>query len=306
MAHAISHTFFVRLAWSVLPALVVVHAQTAAAQGVELSAAGLRAAYQRLGEPLAHSAFGRPFVLDSVETARGLKGDIFAVVEHPIGDVNAALDSPAKWCELLVLHINNKRCRVASAPAGDVLALSVVSHYDQPLEKAFELALAWRAVSATPEYFDAELRSDSGPMGTSNYRIALEAIPVGEGRTFLHFTYAYEHSMLTRLMTQAYLATFGRGKVGFTVVGKRAGGEADYIGGTRGLVERNAVRYFLTVDAYVGGTRYPQAEQFEKRLALWFTGIEQYPRQLLEVDRATYLELKLGDARDARRPKAPA
>ena len=142
-------------------------------------------------------------------------------------------------------------------------------------------------------------------MGTSNYRIALEAIPVGEGRTFLHFTYAYEHSMLTRVMTQAYLATFGRGKVGFTVVGHMAGGEVDYIGGTRGLVERNAMRYFLTVDAYVGAVRDPLPAQFERRLALWFTGIEQYPRQLHEVDRATYLELKLGDVKEAKRPKAP-
>ncbi len=72
------------------------------------------------------------------------------------------------------------------------------------------------------------------------------------GRSFLHFSYAYDEGFLTRNALKAYLATFGRGKVGFTVLGTQPDGAPYFIGGTRGLMERNAMRYFLAVEACLG------------------------------------------------------
>jgi len=58
------------------------------------------------------------------------------------------------------------------------------------------------------------------------------------------------------------------------------------------VVERNTMRYYLAIDAYLGALSAPPAQQFEQRLESWFASTEQYPRQLHEVDRAAYLDMK--------------
>ena len=71
-----------------------------------------------------------------------------------------------------------------------------------------------------------------------------------------------------------------------------SGAQPDYIGGVRGVVERNTMRYYLAIDAYLGALSTAPLKQFEKRLQAWFASNEKYPRQLHEVDRATYLDMK--------------
>ncbi|MDQ8002364.1 MAG: hypothetical protein REU00_20870, partial [Pseudomonadota bacterium] len=56
-----------------------------------------------------------------------------------------------------------------------------------------------------------------------------------------------------------------------------------------------AMRYFLTLDAYLVGLDAPPAERRERRQRLWFASTERYPRQLKEVDLATYLAQKRAD-----------
>ncbi|RZL91535.1 MAG: hypothetical protein EOP82_12730 [Variovorax sp.] len=259
------------------------------------SAPAMRELHQKLSAQLARSPLHRPIVLDSAETDGGLQGDVYAIVDHSQDEVRRALERSSSWCEMLVLHINNRRCRVSRGPDGDVVTLSVVPRYDKPIDQAIELAFVHRMASATPDYLAVDLSAESGPMGTSRYRVVLEAVPLGERRTFLHFGYAYDHNTLARLATMAYLATFGSHKVGFTVIGKTSEGQPDYIRGLRGLVERNAMRYFLTLDAYLDGLGAPPAERSEKRLRLWFQASERYPTQLHEVDLTTYLENKHAD-----------
>ena len=96
---------------------------------------------------------------------------------------------------------------------------------------------------------------------------------------------------------QAYLATAGRSKVGFTITGRQPDGQPDYIGGVRGPVERNTMRYFLAIDAYLGALTVPLPEQFEKRLRAWYDSTDVYARHLHEVDRAAYLEMKRNEYR---------
>jgi hypothetical protein len=83
----------------------------------------------------------------------------------------------------------------------------------------------------------------------------------------------------------SYLATLGRGKVGFTQ--KEPG--ADYIGGMRGVAERYTLRYLLAIEAYLAA---PGAQQFPQRLAHWFNATERYARQLREVERTAYFSMK--------------
>jgi len=62
-------------------------------------------------------------------------------------------------------------------------------------------------------------------------------------------------------------------------------------------VERNAMRYYLAIDAYLGALSAPPAQQQDRRLQAWFDATEKYPLQLRDPDRATYLEMKRDELR---------
>src|SRR5262249_31340061 len=111
-------------------------------------------------------------------------------------------------------------------------------------------------------------------------------------RTFLHLTYSYGYGMAGRLAMKTYLATIGSDKVGFTTARSSSTGQPEYIGGGRGLVERNTMRYYLAIDAYLHALSSPPGKRLDQRLATWFDATEQYPRQLHEVDRDAYLTMK--------------
>jgi hypothetical protein len=250
-------------------------------------AAALRARFAALSNKLASSPFDRPLHLDSAESSSTVRGDVFALVDHPFAEVNAAFNGPARWCDVLILHINTKFCATATNAAGTVLTLNIGKKTDEPLRETTRVDFDYNVAAATPEYLAVQLRADRGPLSTSDYRILLEAAPAEGGKTILHLTYSYAYGATGRLAMQVYLATAGRGKVGFTVTGRRGDGKPDYIAGVRGVVERNTMRYFLAIDAYLSAPA-----RFETRLQKWYDSAENYPRQLHEVERDAYLEMK--------------
>lgn len=259
--------------------------------GVNASAA-LRAQFSALQSQLGNNQFQRPLHLDSSETPGGVKGDIYALVNHPFATTGTALNSPGNWCDILMLHLNTKYCRAAATPAGDVINVSIGKKHDQPLDEAYRVVFAHRIVARTPDYLQVTLSADEGPLSTSDYRIALEAIPLDDGRTFIHLSYAYTYGLVGRLAMQAYLGTIGRDKVGFTVSGKDDDGRPRHIGGLRGVVERNTMRYYLAIEAYLGAITTPLQSRLEKRLQDWFAASERYPLQLHEMERGDYLDMK--------------
>ncbi len=256
------------------------------------SAVSLRAKYAELDRQLSHNPFKRPLYVVSVESPRQLKADIYALVDYPIAAVNAALTEPAHWCDVLILHLNTKYCRATTKLTNTVIAVDIGKKNFQQVDDAHRVEFAYRVASTTPEYFHVGLNAPTGPLGTSDYRIKLEAAAVQNGKTFLHLTYSYAYNLAGRLAMQGYLATLGSGKVGFTNLGTPPNGQPEYIGGVRGVVERNTMRYYLATDAYLGALAVPLSERFEKRLKNWFDATELYPRQLHEIDRASYLDMK--------------
>jgi hypothetical protein len=256
------------------------------------SAALLHAQYASLNERLHHNAFQRTLSLDSSESPNDLKGDIHALVDYPFSTVSAALDDPAHWCDVLILHINTKHCQAKVDTTRTVLAVSIGRKTPQPLKEAYPIAFSYRVVSSTAKYLNIQLAAPEGPLSTRNYRIQLQAVPIGNNQTFLQLTYSYDYGMAGRLAMQTYLATLGSGKVGFTQTGRQSGGHPEYIDGMRGVVERNTMRYYLAIDAYLGALASPGPLQLQKRLNSWFSATEQYPRQLREVDRTAYLDMK--------------
>ena len=231
-------------------------------------------------------------VVDSSEGPEGLAGEVHATVDHPFALTAAALKDPSHWCEILLLHLDTKECHVTLSGERTIVGVGVVSRYDQPASSAYRVSFGYRRVEDTPSSLQVRLDADVGPLGTSNYRILLEAAPAPDGRTAIHMSYAYSYGVLARVAMEAYLLTFGRNKVGFTVTGTGSDGQPLYLGGMRGVVERNTMRYYLAVQAYLDALSSPPDERREKSLANWYEAIERYPRQLHEMARGDYLAMK--------------
>jgi hypothetical protein len=260
------------------------------------SNADLRAKYSELQDQLRNNNYHRPLHIDSSQTGDTLRGDIYAVLDHPFSRVSAALKDPSDWCAILILPFNTKYCQAAGSDGSVNLHVRIGRKSDQPVREAYPLDFALRSVAASPDYLESRLDAATGPVGTRDYRIVVAAVPLGTGRTFLHLSYSYAYGLAGRVALQAYLATAGASKVGFTVAGRDGNGQPIYIGGVRGAIERNVMRYYLAIDAHMASMGAPPGQQLEKRIETWFDATERYPRQLHEMDRATYLAMKRGES----------
>ncbi|WP_295856704.1 hypothetical protein [uncultured Xylophilus sp.] len=286
----------VLLPWRTAGAVVIAGcAAVGAVAQSETSAEALRARHAELAPQLARNVFNRPLVLESTEDANQLSGNIYAVIERPFAQVSTSLRQPANWCEVLMLHLNTKHCAVETGTAGTVLAVNVGRKFDQPLDKTQKVAFAYAVPSAGDQFLDVRLRADKGPLSTRDYRIGFVATPLGSGKTFLHLRYAYAYGTAARLAMQGYLATLGSDKVGFTPTRSADGATQGLIGGVRGVVERNTMRYYLAIDAFLASLSRPAGEQRDYRTAAWFDATEQYATQLHEVSRADYLAMKTSE-----------
>jgi hypothetical protein len=263
-----------------------------AADAGTVAALALRTKFESLQQQLARNQFQRPLFLVSSDTANSVTGDIYAVVSMPFATAGAALSSPARWCDILMLHINTKYCRASSASGGSVLQVNIGKKRDQPVNEAYRLDFAYRVASETAGYMKVMLTAETGPLSTRDYRIGFEAMPLDNGGTFIHLTYSYRYGLAGQLAMQTYLATIGLGKVGFTVVGTQSSGSPRYIGGMRGVAERNTMRYYLAIEAFLGNLSAPPQTRLEQSLRDWFAAIERYPRQLHELEQNEYLDMK--------------
>jgi hypothetical protein len=230
--------------------------------------------------------------MESAENSGALKNDIYARVDHRFATVRAALSNPDHWCEVLLLHPNVAQCRTLEGEPR--LGVHIGRRLDQRVEEAYYVEFAFKVKQDTDGLFAVVLDAPKGPMGTGNYRIEFEALPVEDERTFIHLLYSYSAGLTARLATSAYLSTKGRDKVGFSVVGKGPDGKPLYVGGMRGAIERNAMRYYLAIDSFVGAFGTPPPNRFERSLQLFAQGMNHYARQLKEDDPDKYLAVKRG------------
>ena len=255
-------------------------------------AQALRARHAALRAQLADNDFGRPVHVESGEAGGAQRGAIYAVIDQPFTRVAEGLARPAQWCDVMIVQPNVKNC----APGEERIALFVARKASDALERAYRVDLAFERAAAGADYLRVGLGAAEGPFGTSDYRIRLEATPLEGKRTFVHLAYAYTLKSTARMGMSMYLATTGRDKVGFSVVDRTAEGRPVHVAGMRGVVERNTMRYYLALEAYLGTLDSPAEERVEKRLRAFHMGLERHPRQLHELELAEYLELKRRDA----------
>lgn len=251
---------------------------------------GARLAARLAAQRGADAGFPEGLRITSEESDGRVNAEVLGVLGYPFDAVARALTSPADWCDAASLHLNTKAC--VHGVRGSEAVVRVYSgrkHYEPP-EDAFPLEYRFAADTSEADRVAVELTAPEGPMGTRDHRIEAEAIPAGTG-TALRFACSYRPSVGSRMATAVYLATLGRNKVGFSVVPSTEGGEPLPVGGLRGIVERNAVRYYLALDALLATRELTAEDRFEAMLGAWFARTEEHPA-LHELSREEYLAAK--------------
>ena len=188
---------------------------------------------------------------------------------------------------MLILHLNTKYCHASTGGNGPVLDVNLGRKIQQKLPDTYRVQFRYRVAAATPDYFQVDLTADSGPMGTKDYRIALEAVPVGASRTFLHLTYSYGFGTVGRMAMN--LPRDRRQRQGRLHDRQRRIGRAAAVRRRRARAAGAQHDALLPRDRHVSrDARQP----LDQRLARWFDATEQYPQQLHEVERGAYLQMK--------------
>ena len=263
----------------------------ARAVGIQGQAAALSARYVALKGEFADNPFRRPIHLLSTEGRDNVTGEIFAVLNSSFATTSSVLEKPGYWCDILILHLNNKYCRPSTTAGGTMLNVRVGRKSDQALADAYRVNFAFRIAAKSADYLQVDLAAKDGPLSTHDYKVVLEATPADDGQTFIRLSYGYSFGMLGQLAMRTYLNTIARDKVGFSVT-RDAGKAPQPVGGMRGAVERNTMRYYLAIEAFLGALSAPPATRLEKSARDWFAATEAYPRQLHEIDQSEYLAMK--------------
>jgi hypothetical protein len=242
---------------------------------------------------LEKNSFGLPLFMESVERDERAHVDVYGIFEYPFSSVMNVLKVPANWCEIISLNPNVKACTYRQQQGDWLLTIYIGRKVYQPPEGTRQVICLFRRVEQQQEgYLDIILSADAGPFGTKDHRMRFEAMPLDGGRTFVHVSYAYSDSVALRIAEKVYFATLGRGKVGFTVTGTDRNGKPVYIGGRRGAIERNAVRYYIAIQSFMNTLRYAEESRFSMRTSEWYDLAGRYRKQLLDLGKEEYLSYK--------------
>jgi len=247
--------------------------------------------YQTMLLDAAESFFRLPFDIHSSEIDNRLSADVYSLIKRPFDNVATALTDPSSWCEFMPLNLNIKSCTSQQQAGKTSLAFYAGRKYYQAPEAAYQLNYGYKVVALENNYLKVVLDAEQGPFGTRDYRIIVEATPV-ESATFVRIHSSYQTSFSSRLGTRAYLATLGQSKIGFSLESNTAIGKPTYIKGIRGIIERNVMRYYLALKAFLDTAHLSSGERFEARINAWFDLTENYASQLHELERGEYLQAK--------------
>lgn len=247
---------------------------------------------------LSKSGFGLPILVESLERDDRAHVDVYGIFNSPFDGVADALKTPANWCDIVSISPNVKACTYGKQGGDRLLTIYVGRKLYKAPEDARRVVSRFRVAEQRQGYLDIMLAADSGPFGTRNYRMRLRAVPIAGGKTFVHVSFEYGESAALRLAEKAYYATLGRDKTGFTVIGTDDNGTPIHVGGRRGAIERNTVRYYFAIQAYVKMLRYPVEQRFSRSAGEWYDLTSRYRNLHFDQDRKGYLDIKARERRN--------
>jgi hypothetical protein len=247
--------------------------------------------YQELQEAARRGPFGFPLNANSETRQNLVNAEVLGILDHPLETFGTAVVDPASWCEFVPLNLNIKACTFQRNSPEALLTLYIGGKRYMPPEAAAQQPYSFLARERRPKYVAVSLSALQGLMGTKTHHLDFEAASV-DGKTVVALHSSYEQSAASTLATAIYLATVGREKVGFSR--ERAGpdGQASFVKGAQGLIERNLMRYYLVLKAFLDTQTVPESRRFEARIGTFYDLMERYPTQLHEMERAEYLDVK--------------
>jgi len=248
--------------------------------------------YHRNASRLAANSFGLPLYLDSFEFEEQVHVDVYGIFDYPFDSIITLLKVPANWCDIVALHPNVKACTYKERSGDWLLTFYIGRKFYQPPEEADLIVYRYQNVIQQQGYQDIVLTADAGPFGTEDHRMRFEALSLEGGKTFVHVSYGYRDTVTLRLAEKFYFATLGRSKVGFTVTGTDRNDKPVHIGGPRGAIERNAVRYYFAIRTFMDTFRYPEESRFRMRISQWYDLTSFYRKQLFDLEKQEYLASK--------------
>ena len=236
-----------------------------------------------------------PVYIESSVEKNDSQGDIYGILRYPFDAVEHELSSPVNWCDIALLHLNVRGCSADNVPDRPLITVYNVNKYYQPMTEAHALKFEYTVNDRVPGYFDISLVAPDGPFGTKDHRFNIEAMAIDEGATLVHLRYSYSYSVLSYLIMKSYFSTFGPKRVGFSIADVNNEGSPVYVGGLRGAMERNIMRYYLAIITWMDTMKTPAGERFEKEISHWYDLTARYKKQLSETGKEEYLALKRGD-----------
>lgn len=247
----------------------------------------LVAHYRELTTHVDDNPFHAPVAVRSDEQGDTLSAEVYGVLDQPFSVIAEELGEAQAWCAFMTLSLHIKAC--TWTPATSTITLYVGTKDYQTPDEAYEVQYRFKA-SREPELIVIELESSHGPMGAKRNRLTVEAMSMN-GETILHFTSSIEMSTVSRLATATYLATLGRHRIGFSLIDDGEGKKTP-VKGVKGMIERNAMRYYLALQTHIEQRKEPETLRFERSINSWFDLTERYHDQLYEVPREKYIENK--------------
>jgi hypothetical protein len=247
--------------------------------------------YQELQEAIRRGPFGFPLQVRSEERRDVVSAEALGIIDHPLQAFGAAVTEAASWCEFMPLNLNIKACTIQWDAREPLITLYIGGKGYLSPEWASQQPYRFLVRARQREYVAVELSALQGLLGTKAHQLEFEAASV-DGRTVVALRSSYEQSAASKLATAIYLATVGRDKVGFSRERVGPDGQASFVRGAQGMIERNLMRYYLVLKAFLDTQALPDSRRFEARISTFYDLMERYPAQLHEMERAQYLDAK--------------
>jgi len=256
----------------------------------EMTTASLIEQYRELentGTPLAATL---PIYLKTVQKKNVLNVSLLGRIPFKFSDVAEALSKPASYCDFLPLMFNVKSCVITEFnPVTRMKFYVAGKHYTPPIT-SYRIHAVFRPVSRTPEKIRIRMEADEDSPGKSDYDVDLMAIPL-DGETLLYLKSRYAPGRITRMATSTYVKMFARDKPGFTEI-QEPGGKKKLITGFPAVIERSTVRAYFALKAFMLNIQLPPAKRFDACLKTWYDLNQPYKKQLYELERDQYLQIK--------------
>jgi len=251
--------------------------------------------YHKIERELEKSSLTIPFYVESSVSKNASHVDIYGTIKYPFDIVKNELQEPTNWCDIVLLHSNVRASTYKKVNDTWLLTLYNVKKFQDPLKDAYKMNFEYRVIAQQIGFFAISLAAREGIFSTKDHQFRLEAIPLDQDRTFIHLRYSYSYSSFGYLLMKSYFSIFGGGRIGFSVIDTDSDGNPVYVGGLRGAVEGNVLRYYLTILAYMDTLKIPVEQRLEKRMSQWYDLTARYKRQLFEMEKEEYLTYKRQD-----------